>query len=282
MVADRRRPQARRGGCGGLGMSATATTTWSTDVSSLEVLTGPRATTVWTGGSGPALVFFTSEEKSGWNGVADALAASHTVYVPSLGATEDALNSMDGLHDMLIYVLDVLDDLGVDSVVLAGESFGAMLAAEVAAIAAPRVSKLVLLAPLGLWDDGVPVPDLYAAPPDVLAARLFGDATSEAATSWIASLGDKQAWVDRMRSMRTAMHFVFPIAEIGLSRRIHRVTAPTLLVWGTADGVVAPSYAAEFCSLIPGSTVTTIDGAGHYLSAGHPSETATAILNFLG
>jgi pimeloyl-ACP methyl ester carboxylesterase len=154
-----------------------------------------------------------------------------------------------------------------------------MVAAELAAIARERVADLVLLAPLGLWDDARPVPDLYAAPPEVLADRLFGD--SAAGAAWAARLTDKERWVERMRSMRTALHFVFPIPEIGLSRRMHRITAPTTLVWGAADGVVAPSYATDFAEGIAGAQVELIDGAGHLLSSDAPDAVARAITSAL-
>ena len=40
--------------------------------------------------------------------------------------------------------------------------------------------------------------------------------------------------------------FVWPIADRGFKRRAHRIAAPTLIVWGNADGIIAPAYAQEF------------------------------------
>ena len=42
--------------------------------------------------------------------------------------------------------------------------------------------------------------------------------------------------------------FVWPIADRGFKNRIHRVAAPTLIVWGNADGIIAPAYAQEFAA----------------------------------
>jgi pimeloyl-ACP methyl ester carboxylesterase len=272
-VAERREPRFGRGA----GMSASDTT----DVQQIEVLTDARATRVWTGGTGDALLFLHSEEAAGWNPLLDELAKSFTVYAPELAGSEAALATIDGLHDLLVYLLDVLDALGLGAAAVAGESFGAMVAAELAAISSERVSKLVLMAPLGLWDDDVPVPDLYAAPPATLAARLFGDPSGRPAQLWLDGLTDKERSVVRMRAMRTALHFVFPIPEIGLHGRLHRVVAPTLLVWGTHDGVVAPSYAREFADRINGAEVVTIDGGGHLLSSDQTAKVAGVITEFL-
>lgn len=249
------------------------------DVTRSEVLEGDRRTEVWTGGSGPTLLYLHSEDAAGWNPLLERLAASFTVVAPAIAATEEALASMDGLHDLLVYLLDVMDALGLERVPVVGESFGAMVAAELAAIARERVDSLVLLAPLGLWDDARPVPDLYAAPADVLADRHFGDAAAGAA--WADRLADKDRWVERMRSMRTALHFVFPIPEIGLSRRLHRIVAPTTIVWGDGDGVVDPSYANDFARAIADARIEAIAGAGHLLSSDATDEVARVITNAL-
>ena len=57
--------------------------------------------------------------------------------------------------------------------------------------------------------------------------------------------------------------FVWPIADRGFKNHIHRVAAPTLIVWGTADGIIAPAYAQEFGKFIDGSRIELINGAGH-------------------
>ena len=47
--------------------------------------------------------------------------------------------------------------------------------------------------------------------------------------------------------------FVWPIADRGLGNRIHRIAAPTLVIWGDKDGVIAPVYADEFAKRIAGA-----------------------------
>ena len=57
--------------------------------------------------------------------------------------------------------------------------------------------------------------------------------------------------------------FVWPIADRGFKNRIHRVAAPTLIIWGKADGIIDPAYAQEFAKCIAGARVELIDKAGH-------------------
>ena len=46
--------------------------------------------------------------------------------------------------------------------------------------------------------------------------------------------------------------FIWPIPDKGLKKRIHRVKAPTLLIWGAEDRIVPPVYAEEFARQIAG------------------------------
>ena len=48
-----------------------------------------------------------------------------------------------------------------------------------------------------------------------------------------------------------------------MKKHIHRVAAPTLIVWGKADGIIAPAYAEEFAKRITHARVAMLDGAGH-------------------
>ena len=54
---------------------------------------------------------------------------------------------------------------------MVGHSFGGMVAAELAANNPERVTKLVLIAPIGLWRDDAPVPDIAGIPAGEAAPR---------------------------------------------------------------------------------------------------------------
>jgi pimeloyl-ACP methyl ester carboxylesterase len=64
-------------------------------------------------------------------------------------------------------------------------------------------------------------------------------------------------------ALGTTGKFVWPIPDKGLSKRIHRVSAETLIIWGEHDRLVAPVYAQDFAAGIPGSRVEIVPGAGH-------------------
>ena len=44
---------------------------------------------------------------------------------------------------------------------------------------------------------------------------------------------------------------LFPIPNRRLSKRLYRLTAPTLLVWGESDRLIPPVYAERWVELVP-------------------------------
>jgi pimeloyl-ACP methyl ester carboxylesterase len=220
-----------------------------------------------------------------WDGFLDLLAQRHTVYAPEVPGTTtgepDAISHLDNLWDLVLYYNDLLDALGLKSVPIIGHSFGGMLAAEIAANNPERVSKLVLMCPIGLWRDDLPVPNsMLVTPATDLPRFLFYEPEGPVARMAFSQL-DTEAQLKMIWSMACTGKFVWPIPEKGLHKRIHRIQAPTLVVWGKQDRLVPPGYAQEFASRIPGSKVEMIDQAGHLLGLEHPARLAEMVETFL-
>src|SRR5262249_27134530 len=101
----------------------------------------------------------------------------HTVYAPEHPGTSagdpDAISHLDTLWDLVLYYDEVLDALGLRSVPIVGHSFGAMMAAELAANNPERVSKLVLMSPIGLWREEAPIQNWMLVTPAADIAKLL-------------------------------------------------------------------------------------------------------------
>jgi pimeloyl-ACP methyl ester carboxylesterase len=82
------------------------------------------------------------------------------------------------------------------------------------------------------------------------------------------------------RGSRTAAKFLFPVPEHGLEKRLPRITAPTLVVWGAQDRFVAPLYAKIFAEKIPGARLTMIEDAGHLVGLERPEPYADTVVRF--
>jgi pimeloyl-ACP methyl ester carboxylesterase len=82
------------------------------------------------------------------------------------------------------------------------------------------------------------------------------------------------------RGFRTVAKFLFPVPENGLERRLWRIEAPTLIVWGEQDRLVSPIYADIFREKIANSEVIRILGAGHLIGLESPATLAEALLRW--
>jgi pimeloyl-ACP methyl ester carboxylesterase len=103
--------------------------------------------------------------------------------------------------------------------------------------------------------------------PPYLMTTLFADLDAPQVQEFLVMPEDPDALAtaiaDSVWALGTTGKFVWPIPDKGLKKRIHRVAAETLIIWGEHDRLVSPVYAQEFAGLIPGSRVEIIEGAGH-------------------
>jgi len=87
--------------------------------------------------------------------------------------------------------------------------------------------------------------------------------------------------ITRTRNLATATAYLWPIADRGLRHRLPYVHAPTLVVQGTADGVVPVAHAHAFAALIPDARLVLIDDAGHYPMIEQEDRFVEAVTGFL-
>jgi pimeloyl-ACP methyl ester carboxylesterase len=215
----------------------------------------------------------------------ERLAERRRVVAPSLPGTPGGgdFRRLDDLADWVVATLDLLDAAGLEGADLIGHGVGGALAAEVAAFSRASVRRLVLVAPLGLFDEAEPVADVWARRASEVP-RLFSAKPAEFAATLACPKGhDEVEWqIVLVRAMEAAARFLWPTGDRGLAKRLHRIEAPTLLLWGADDRIVAASYAKRFAEGIAGaSEVRTIPGAGHRVDLDAPDAAAEAVLRFL-
>lgn len=225
---------------------------------------------VHTSGDGPAVVWL-----HGPHGVRKTdpviaeLAKRYTVVAPVAPGFNDIeeLDDIRDVHDLALHYDDILDALGLDRVRLVGHSFGAMIAAELAAHVPRRVERLVLLSPFGLWRDDAPVEDLFCRPYATIDTLLWkGGAASGPMTDAENFSNDMVVrTVLTMSAAASVAKFIWPIPDKGLRRRLHRVSARTLVVFGADDRFVPALYGEEFARAIEGARSTIVAGAEHML-----------------
>jgi pimeloyl-ACP methyl ester carboxylesterase len=180
--------------------------------------------------------------------------------------------------DWLTVLWDRVDATGLVPCPIIGASLGGMLAAELAVLRPEAVTSLVLLAPLGLWDDAHPVADIWSVVERDRLPLLFHGPVPEAFTPSAAERGDIEASVARYVPLVAAASLMWPLPDHGLAKRIHRLSAPTMLLWGAEDRVAPLGLARRW----PADRLEVIPGAGHLMEWDAPEEVGGKIRDFLG
>lgn len=179
----------------------------------------------------------------------------------------------------------LLDHLGVEQAVLGGLSLGGEACLRAALLAPDRVRALVLCGTLA----GASSPTVREGYERLAIAARDGGALPELADSLLELLVEDPSarahWAakPRVASAEAIFHSVAcAFGRDDLTGRLAELTAPTLLLHGTADPLIALVRAEWLAQELPGgSGVIAIDGAGHLPSLTHPAAVEAELRKFL-
>jgi pimeloyl-ACP methyl ester carboxylesterase len=196
-------------------------------------------------GSGPPLLFLHGANGLPvWLPMFDMLSKEFEVIVPEhpgFGLSDNP-SWIRNVGDLAMYYLDFLDGLGPYRVHLVGLSLGGWTAAEIAVRNCSRLASLSLLAPAGVRVKGIPAGDNF----------IWG----------------KFGWEPRWFNP-------------SLERWLHRISVPTLVLWGQDDKLFPSAYAAPWGERIAGSRVEIIPECGHGIVIEKPERAAKEIMRLI-
>jgi pimeloyl-ACP methyl ester carboxylesterase len=231
--------------------------------------------------------------RRGWGRLPTHLtAAGHdVVLVDNRGIGESAVPPGPYTADqMATDVLAVLDDAELEHVHLVGSSLGGMIAQEVAIRWPQRVQRLVLLSTTPGGSGAAPMPrptvDLLGELPDLPPLEALRRAIANA----LGPVHTTDALVDEILEQRRAA----PQDPAGWQAQAHagttydgggrigRVRAPTLVLHGDQDVVVAPANGRLLAQQLPDARLVLLEGHGHLPFWEDPATVARHVLDFLG
>jgi pimeloyl-ACP methyl ester carboxylesterase len=172
----------------------------------------------------------------------------------------------------------LLDDLGLDRVHVYGQSFGGMVAQEVALTHPDRVRTLVLACTHpghthAIWATDASVPkgepwrSLYSPRfPDLHPEHVAEDLRVGAASP-PHPLGQRRQWE--------------AVQGWDAFDRLPELRAPTLILHGTEDRLIAPANAEVMAGQIPDAQLVWIEGAGHVYHSEQAARADEAVLAFI-
>jgi pimeloyl-ACP methyl ester carboxylesterase len=204
-------------------------------------------------------------------------AAGWEIIVPSVPGFDGVpgFQPRDEYLDWLTTFWDSIDATGALPCPVVGASVGAMIAAELAALRPEAVTGVALLAPFGIADAANPGFNLYGTPSGERMGHLFAKGVPEAFARRFAHLGAEEAPVAGYLSDVAAANILWPLGERGLGKRLHRITASRLTLWGDLDEVNPVSNATAW------GGAQVVAGAGHLVEWDAPDQVSAALLDFL-
>ncbi len=241
--------------------------------------TGREAHYYRAGSGAPLLYLHGVMGLTGWEDTLETLSQSFDViapFHPGWGPAKDQLPEVSTTLDLLVHYDDLLETFGLDQVNVAGLSVGAWIGAELAAILRRRVDKLVLINPLGIWDESNPGEDFFAQSP----AAPMGVQFSDPGLRKELLVGERdgvEAMLQEALDLRAAAKFLWPIPDAGVEAHLARIGAPTLVVTSGGDRVLPAALGERWASAIPNAQSTVLPEAGHAAQLEQPAAVAELI-----
>jgi pimeloyl-ACP methyl ester carboxylesterase len=202
----------------------------------------------------------------------DALVQKYRVIALELpGFGESPANTRSqSVQELASTVTQATAQVVLENYTLIGTSFGAHVALWQTLQSPDKIEALVLISPTAL----LPVADPIAGTPDETAKRLF--ARPEKAGGLLSIdpdiLAKEQALAQRLTGGRH---------DAEAEHRLGEIPCATLVLFGSADKMVAPEAAGIYRERIPNSNLSIVYDAGHLIEVERPEALVNAVSDYV-
>jgi 2-hydroxy-6-oxonona-2,4-dienedioate hydrolase/4,5:9,10-diseco-3-hydroxy-5,9,17-trioxoandrosta-1(10),2-diene-4-oate hydrolase len=233
----------------------------------------------------------------------DALAQRFRVIVPDMpgyGRSGKGVDQSDPFGYLADMMRGLIDELGIATAHLVGNSYGGAAALRLALDTPQRVGKLVLMGPGGIGTTrGLPTPGLKSLlsyysgsgpSRDKLATFIRNYLVYDGAsvpdglidTRYTASV-DPEVVADpplRRPSGPMALRTLWRM-DLTRDKRLTRLATPTLVLWGRDDKVNRPAGGPLLTNLMPNAELVMTSRTGHWLQWERAELFNTVVVDFL-
>ncbi len=266
---------------------------------------GPQMSVLVAGAVGAhplVLIHGLGATKASWLTVIPELARSHRVLaidLPGFGASSKPWARYDSQW-LSEQVFGLLDALGYDDALVAGNSMGGKIAMEMAMRRPERVTAIACLCPaaafshrpmlffarllrpeLGLVAGRISRARVRAqlrmmmANPDAIEDDWYEAAVDDFLSSW----RSPRARAAFFRAARQ-IYLEEPDGETGFWARLARMPRPALFIYGERDPLITHRFGRKIESALPDAKVLVWRDCGHVPQLEHPERTATSLAEF--
>jgi pimeloyl-ACP methyl ester carboxylesterase len=243
------------------------------------------------------LLHGTSSSLHTWNGWTEVLAQHHRVIrfdMQGFGLTGPHPKAKYHIEDYAETLIRLMDAIGIETAIVAGNSLGGYVAWSAAVIYPERIAKLVLLDASGYPYQSQSVPIGFRISQSPLLKSLLGNILPRSVVrnsiENVYGNPDKitEDVVDRYFELNTrdgnreALAQRFIDTQVGqLADRVSELTQPTLIMWGEQDRLIPISVGHRFHREIANSQFISFSNLGHVPQEEDPQATVKAVEQFL-
>ena len=223
-----------------------------------------------------------------WNQVIPLFEEDYRVVVPDLiGFGYSDKPQVDYTPDFFSEFLGkFFTESGITRPNIIGSSLGGQVAANYAASNSKEVEKLILVSPAGVMRKSTPALDAY-----IMAALYPSEQSAKNAFEMMEGSGKTvpeeivNGFVERMQLPNAKLAFMSTVLGLKnselITSKLHTISAPTLIIWGSKDPVIPINHADLFVSGIQDCRFFRMDGCGHTPYVQDPHVFTSKVLEFL-
>lgn len=200
------------------------------------------------------------------------------VWVPELPLYSDHVGT-DSVAGLSQWLSGWLDQMGIESAVLLGNSLGGHVALDCAIRGEDRVQGLILVGSSGLFDTGFG---------DSVPRRFDRDYIRKKASEAFHRYEVDDDMVEEIHGVITNRLLLGKLVRLARSARqantepmLPHISLATCIIWGENDRITPPQVARKFHDLIPGSELKWIPECGHVPMMEQPKHFASILNEFI-
>lgn len=217
---------------------------------------------------------------SNFKSIFERFGATHNIVIPMLPIYTCPLKEA-GLKGLLDYVTDFVKIKDYNKINILGNSLGGHIAQLYTLYNPEKIRSMTLTGSSGLFENTLGK-NTFLKRGDYEFIKKNAQETFYDPAIATKALVDEVFDVvnNREKAIRVVATAKSAIRH-NLEDRLHKITCPTLLVWGKNDHITPPFVAEKFHELIPNSQLFFLDECGHAPMMEKPVEFNTHLENFL-
>jgi len=187
---------------------------------------------------------------------------------------------LDNVRDLANFYLDYIDQQKLQGVHLVGYDLGGWIAAEMAVRNSHALASLTLISAQGIHVPDVPTVDVFLRTDDELVRDTYHDA---ALAEKLLERKPSEEELDvavRNKEITARLTWQPRGHDPDLAKWLHRISVPTLVVWGADDRILPAEYGRSWRDRIAQATLAEIGGCGHAPHLERTAETVAALTRF--